>query len=584
MARRKTRLARRPDSQNGQFEERVPAEVRDRLRGRSIVFYFPDDAPDAAIPITPRIGDRVRVSLRTSNDALAARRRAALRAHLEGLYEAARRGPATLPHKTIVALSGEVYRLFVERFEEEPGSPAMWAAVKGFNRAAREGRTQDVPALRPDDVAKDHALAKASFGDALTEGINALSPSPDFVPPALERRFGWLADWVLAKHTLIVDAESRAKLIRAAEQATTFAALALKRNAAGDYAPDPAATRFPPVQLAPPPSTEPARTFGTMFEEYVRFPGKGGTRRPRTIAEYRKTFTEDFAGFIKEHAKHQDPARVVTSDVVAWRDALLAKGLSPKTIKDKRLAAVRAVYARAERDGKLPTNPVAGVEMRAPPKPRERPKGFTPDETKAILRAATAFKPGKHSPEVAAAIKWAPWIGAYTGARIAEITQLRGKDFKKTEEGWVIHFTPEAGTTKTNEDRTIPVHSHLIDLGLIEFAKSGGDGPLFYSPEKPGKVSPKRAQATAGRVSEWVRESANVTDKRVQPTHGWRHRFKTMARAVEMDKDAQKYIPGHSLPGMEGVYGDMAELHREIEKLPRIKLDDEPLPKQDEIP
>ena len=554
----------------------------DRLRGRSIVFTFPDDE---TIALTPTIGDRVRVSLRTADGALYARRKAALQAHLAALYEAALRGPATLPHKTIVALSGEVYRLFVERFEEEPGSPAMWAAVKGFNRAAREGRTQDVPTLRPDHVGEDHALAKASFGDGLTDGINALSPSPDFVPPALERRFGWLADWVLAKHTLIVDAESRAKLIRAAEQASTYAALALKRNAEGDYSPDLAATRFPPVQLALPPSTQPARTFGTLFDEYVRFPGKGGARRPRTVAEYRKTFTEEFAGFIRDHAKHQDPARVTTRDVVAWRDALLEKGLSPKTIKDKRLAAVRAIFARAERDGKLPTNPATGVEMPAAPKPRERERGFTDDEAKAILRAAVEFKPGRHSPEVAAAIRWAPWIGAYTGARIAEITQLRGKDFKKTAEGWVIHFTPEAGTTKTNEDRQVPVHSHLIDLGLIEFAKASGDGPLFYRPEKAGKVSPKRAQATAGRVSEWVRDGAKVTDKRVQPTHGWRHRFKTIARGVKMDEDARKYIPGHTLSGMEGVYGDMAGLREEIEKLPRIKLDPAPpLPRQDEKP
>ena len=91
-------MARRPDSQNGQFEERVPADVVDRLRGRSIVFTFPDDD---TITITPKIGDRVRVSLKTADGALYARRKAALQAHLAGLYEAARRGPSTLSHKTV---------------------------------------------------------------------------------------------------------------------------------------------------------------------------------------------------------------------------------------------------------------------------------------------------------------------------------------------------------------------------------------------------------------------------------------------------------------------------------------------------
>lgn len=49
--------------------------------------------------------------------------------------------------KNLVALSGEVCRLFIEKFEEDPGNPDNWAAFKAFNHAAIEGRLLNAPAL-----------------------------------------------------------------------------------------------------------------------------------------------------------------------------------------------------------------------------------------------------------------------------------------------------------------------------------------------------------------------------------------------------------------------------------------------------
>ena len=64
------------------------------------------------------------------------------------------------------------------------------------------------------------------------------------VPDDLLRKRG-LADQILATHALLIDAASRTNLLVQVEQAATDALWRLKRNAEGDYTPDPNELRFP---------------------------------------------------------------------------------------------------------------------------------------------------------------------------------------------------------------------------------------------------------------------------------------------------------------------------------------------------
>ena len=113
------------------------------------------------------------------------------------------------------------------------------------------------------------------------------------------------------------------------------------------------------------------------------------------------------------------------------------------------------------------------------------------------------------------------------------MTQLRAADVMMQEGVWTVQITPEAGTVKTMELRTVPIHEHLIEQGFIEFAKSRGDGPLFYNTEFPlwattnYPTNPPRARSvkTRERIAGWVRQ-IGVTDKAVRPNHAWRHTFK----------------------------------------------------------
>jgi len=58
-------------------------------------------------------------------------------------------------------------------------------------------------------------------------------------------------------------------------------------------------------------------------------------------------------------------------------------------------------------------------------------------------------------------------IAAYTGARINEITPLVARDFVKRDGIWMIRI--RGANNKTRTFREVPLHSHLIDQGLLDY-------------------------------------------------------------------------------------------------------------------
>jgi len=88
-----------------------------------------------------------------------------------------------------------------------------------------------------------------------------------------------------------------------------------------------------------------------------------------------------------------------------------------------------------------------------------------------------------------ALLRWVSWLCAYTGARVAEICQLRAEDVLQIDGIWCLRITPQAGPIKTsNSERAIPIHLAVIDEGFLDFARAVGSGPLFprLAPDKFG--------------------------------------------------------------------------------------------------
>lgn len=87
-----------------------------------------------------------------------------------------------------------------------------------------------------------------------------------------------------------------------------------------------------------------------------------------------------------------------------------------------------------------------------------------------------------HSPTLGAkSIGGCLGLCAYTGARVGELTQCRAGDVEwrpsdqRALEGAeypVLRITPEAGTVKTGKARTVPVHPHLVEMGLLHYVEA----------------------------------------------------------------------------------------------------------------
>jgi integrase len=122
----------------------------------------------------------------------------------------------------------------------------------------------------------------------------------------------------------------------------------------------------------------------------------------------------------------------------------------------------------------------------------------------------------------------------------------------------------------------VPLHPHLLAQEFLAFArKKRGSAPLFYSRERQRKTDRKNPTYTSvgNKLAEWVR-GLGITDPLVAPNHGWRHRFKTVARKVRMDAEVRDAIQGHATRTEGEDYGEVTAdvMLAEIKKVPRYEI------------
>lgn len=331
---RMSRPMLREGSSVPQFRRRVPSDILGIAKGKLVLVDLPASKGDPAVTVASKVGEFIKFSLRSYDPDVVKFRQAAANTQVERQFLAWRTGPSTISHLQAVALAGEVYRLYVNRFQENPGTPDAWAAFKAFNRAAKEGRLLNPPTLNFDEL-PDSAQAVAVFGQNLTEGVDAHRAETVNELQALEVRFGRLANWVLQKHGMLIDLEGRSKLLRLIADAVIDAGWSLKRKANGDYTPDPKADRFPPISMVAKPSK--AMSLEELFDKWEA--------ETKPSASTKSTWTSNLRNF-KENlgAKADDIRRITAEDVVAWKDAAVARGLAAKTINASYLGMAKTLF------------------------------------------------------------------------------------------------------------------------------------------------------------------------------------------------------------------------------------------------
>ncbi len=293
----------RAGSTNRYIVKRIPADVR--LRAVGLWLEVPIGDQRSAVTITES-STRVRVSLRTNDPREVKRRQAVVDAFLENVWAALRQDePVALTHKQAVALSGKFYRAWAV---EDEGHTILSLDLEPGRMS-----TANVTRGRTEPGAWASTLQRQASGKT-----------------TLEQEVGPLVDRLLMEHGVgRVDAPSREMLLEAFGQALRDAFENRKRNAEGDYAPDPKAERFPALDLpaatdsanstaTPAPTAKERHSLIALVEAWWK-EAKATGRKPSTYESYRNTMARFVA-----YLKHDDSRRVSKNDVVGFKDFRLA--------------------------------------------------------------------------------------------------------------------------------------------------------------------------------------------------------------------------------------------------------------------
>ncbi len=370
----------------------------------------------------------------------------------------------------------------------------------------------------------------------------------------------------LAAKSLVLDAASRDMFLDYATR-DFFAALnLLARRARGDYGPDKWAEQFPRYEGAADPNVTP----WSLFERWIAKAKPASS----TVDRWRGVFLRLQSDFPNTSA-----AALLPEQMREWANRLIESGRTAATVADIWVRAARTVFAWGIDERLIARNPFVGWRVKVPKKIRMREtKSFTDYEINTILSAALAVEVRSKTD---AAKRWCPWLAAYSGARMGELTQLRGVDIVERDGIHAMKISPEAGTTKTGKARTVPLHEHLIKQGFLAFVKSNGKGPLFYNePKQPAAsddpTNPRKPRYVKARehLAAWVR-GLGLKDPELSPNHAWRHTFKAIGFRCGIPEKVLDAIVGHAPASVGRGYGEptIADKAQELRKFPRYKLE-----------
>jgi integrase len=211
-------------------------------------------------------------------------------------------------------------------------------------------------------------------------------------------------------------------------------------------------------------------------------------------------------------------------------------------------------------------NPFSGVAPRRVHSARSERSPFTDDDLKLLFGTVVyTSKIYAHDWQY-----WLPLLGLYTGARIEELCQLKGQDFKVIDGCHYISIHGEGDVenrVKTPSSiRKIPLHNELISLGLLDVVrKCPAEGFIFDL---------KRINTNLGHVpSKWFgRYKASLgLPKGTKVFHSFRHTLRDKLTLSGVPNEHIREILGHEQIGETfGRYGSSIPVNVLAESLGKL--------------
>ena len=327
------------------------------------------------------------------------------------------------------------------------------------------------------------------------------------------------------------DASQRRLATRLAHVQWQFHRDMVARHERGHWVPTVSSSDFPA-----PKTSGRAVPFDAILDGWAADNGLSRDAQPRQRAFYDRLRTiERLADFLK----HRDAALVSKADAVRWKEEMQTRKLAIPTIRND-LSEMSAIWRWAIRNGKVGgPNPFEGV---SPPKAK-RAEGdlvrpYRADEAAVVLQAARGQT---------GALRWLPWVCAYTGARLNEIVQSHREDIASVSGVTClrIHANGPGRSLKNDASRRdVPLHPALVAEGFLDYVNGLPAGTPLFPDIRPDAFGRRSSHATK-LVGPWVRK-LGLKDSTLSPLHSWRHTFIDACRAVKMPEEIRSALTGHS--------------------------------------
>jgi hypothetical protein len=299
-------------------------------------------------------------SLGTRNPEEAKRRHAQLMTELDARWKNLRAGPRQLTEREAHEIAAGIYEQYLAKYSENPSEQQFWDVKIGENLWA------DNPMPLPVD-------AKTRL-----EWFATIDPD---IAKKSEMR-----DWCLnvAQHELdarglAASSDNKAKLTHAIATAMQHASLTLARYASGDFSHD---SYAPGARItAQQTQINPGKriTFERLFEGWVAEKNPGA----KTRYTWERVLNQ-LAAFLG----HNDASRLTADDLIRWKASLISAGLKTKTIRDGKLAPVRAILQWGVDNRRLNQNAGERVTIDLKAKLVDKKRGYSEDEACKVLTAA----------------------------------------------------------------------------------------------------------------------------------------------------------------------------------------------------
>ena len=317
--------------------------------------------------------------------------------------------------------------------------------------------------------------------------------------------------------------------------------------------------------------TLPFHTAEGFLRNWLR--GKEVSKAANTLRNYTQTVDRFLANL--GGRGRLSIAAITAKDVAGFRDAELASGKNPNTVRFA-VKNLRVPFNAARRQGIITTNPAEAVELPTASKGEDGGKTakhvFTPEQIGALLDAATAREHGRPVFDDGVDWKGAILFAYFTGARIADTASVTWSAIDLP--GRKIKFRPQ----KTGQEITVPMHPELESY-LLELP-APDTGKAFVFPKLAGKKTARLSTRFA-----LIMKRANVANPVLTAAkggsgrtvfalsfHSLRHTCNSAMANAGVSQEIRQKLTGHASAEMNAHYThhELAPLRAAIATIPGI--------------